>query len=113
MKKIIAAAALATMGWHAQATSGDLLVGAASSLTNVFTEIATAFQQQYPDTKVLMSFASYDAVAAQVIPGAPMDIFASAVQKAMDKALEAGSIEPEDRKSVGWGKKEEGRRREG
>src|SRR3546814_10231731 len=73
MKKIIAAAALATMGWHAQATSGDLLVGAASSLTNVFTEIATAFQQQYPDTKVLMSFASSDAVAAQVLPGAPMD----------------------------------------
>src|SRR3546814_17687195 len=78
MKKIIAAAALATMGWHAQATSGALLVGAASSLTNVFTEIATAFQQQYPDTKVLMSFASSDAVAAQVIPGTPMDIFASA-----------------------------------
>ncbi|HEY9573282.1 MAG TPA: molybdate ABC transporter substrate-binding protein [Pusillimonas sp.] len=98
MKKIIAAAALATMGWHAQATSGDLLVGAASSLTNVFTEIATAFQQQYPDTKVLMSFASSDAVAAQVIHGAPMDIFASADQQAMDKALAAGSIDTATRR---------------
>src|SRR3546814_13539141 len=83
---------------YAQATSGDLLVGAASSLTNVFTEIATAFQQQYPDTKVLMSFASSDAVAAQVIHGAPMDIFASADQQAMDKALAAGSIDTATRR---------------
>lgn len=91
-KKFIAAAALAGMGWHAQASAGDLLVGAASSLTNALTEIATVFQQEHPDTKVLMSFASSDAVAAQVVQGAPMDVFASADQKAMDKAVEAGSI---------------------
>jgi molybdate transport system substrate-binding protein len=93
MKKFIAAAALAALGWHAQASSGDLLVGAASSLTNAFTELATVFQQEYPDTKVLMSFASSDAVSAQVIQGAPMDIFASADQQAMDKAVAAGNIE--------------------
>src|SRR3546814_2638956 len=50
------------------------------------------------DTKVLMSFASSDAVAAQVIHGAPMDIFASADQQAMDKALAAGSIDTATRR---------------
>src|SRR3546814_17983225 len=49
-------------------------------------------------TKVLMSFASSDAVAAQVIHGAPMDIFASADQQAMDKALAAGSIDTATRR---------------
>jgi molybdate transport system substrate-binding protein len=93
MKKFIAAAAMAALGWHAQANSGDLLVGAASSLTNAFAELATVFQQEHPDTKVLMSFASSDAVSAQVIQGAPMDIFASADQQAMDKAVAAGNIE--------------------
>lgn len=93
MKRLIAVTAFAALGWHAQASAGDLLIGAASSLTNAFTELATAFQQEHPDTKVLMSFASSDAVAAQVIQGAPMDIFASADQQAMDKAVAAGNIE--------------------
>jgi molybdate transport system substrate-binding protein len=97
-KKFIAAAALAVMGWHAQASASDLLVGAAASLTNAFTEIATVFQQEHPDTKVLMSFAGSDAVAAQVIQGAPMDIFASADQKALDKAVAAGSIDTTTRR---------------
>ncbi|MGB3290785.1 MAG: molybdate ABC transporter substrate-binding protein [Burkholderiaceae bacterium] len=92
-KKFIAAAALLGLGWQTQASAADLLVGAAASLTNAFTEIATAFQQEHPGSKVLMSFASSDAVAAQVVQGAPMDIFASADQKAMDKAAAAGSID--------------------
>ncbi|MCC2597387.1 molybdate ABC transporter substrate-binding protein [Pusillimonas sp. MFBS29] len=93
LKKLIAAAVLAAVGWHAQVSAADMLVGAAASLTNAFTELATQFQQKHPDTKVLMSFASSDAVAKQVIEGAPMDIYASADQKAMDKAVAAGSIE--------------------
>lgn len=93
LKKMIATAVFAAMGWHAQASAADMLVGAAASLTNAFAELATQFQQEHPDTRVLMSFAGSDAVAAQVIQGAPMDIYASADQKAMDKAVAAGSIE--------------------
>ncbi|HWK69629.1 MAG TPA: molybdate ABC transporter substrate-binding protein [Burkholderiaceae bacterium] len=98
VKKFIAAAALVGMGWQTQACAADLLVGAAASLTNAFTELAAAFQQEHPDTKVLMSFAGSDAVAAQVIQGAPMDIFASADQKAMDKAAASGSIDTGSRR---------------
>lgn len=97
LKKYIAAVAFVTMGWHAQAPAADMLVGAAASLTNAFAALATQFQLKHPDTRVLMSFASSDAVAAQVIQGAPMDIYASADQKAMDKAVEAGSIQIDTR----------------
>ncbi|MGB6102717.1 MAG: molybdate ABC transporter substrate-binding protein [Pusillimonas sp.] len=98
LKKFIAATVFAAMGWHAHASAADMLVGAAASLTNAFAELATQFQQKHPDTKVLMSFAGSDAVAAQVIQGAPMDIFASADQKAMDKAVAAGSIQTDTRR---------------
>ncbi|MDS1142523.1 molybdate ABC transporter substrate-binding protein [Pusillimonas sp. SM2304] len=98
LKKFIATAVFAAMGWHGQASAADMLVGAAASLTNAFAELATQFQQAHPETKVLMSFAGSDAVAAQVIQGAPMDIFASADQKAMDKAVAAGSIQTDTRR---------------
>ncbi|NYT86328.1 molybdate ABC transporter substrate-binding protein [Pollutimonas harenae] len=96
-KKWIAAAACAATSWHAQASAADMLVGAAASLTNAFTELATQFQQKHPATKVLMSFASSDVLAKQVIEGAPMDIYASADQTAMDQAVDAGSIETDTR----------------
>ena len=93
LNKYILATLLTLAGWQSQVQAADLLIGGAASLTNAFNELAEQFQSKHPDTKVLMSFASSDAVAKQVIEGAPMDIFASADQKAMDKAVEAGSIE--------------------
>lgn len=92
-RKFIATAVLAAIGWHGQALAADILVGAAASLTNAFAELATQFQHEYPETKIFMSFASSDAVAAQVVHGAPIDVFASADQKAMDKAAAAGNID--------------------
>src|SRR3546814_700098 len=97
LKKLMAAMAFAVMGWHAQASASDMLVGAAASLTNAFGELAAEFQKAHPDIKVLMSFAGSDAVAAQLIQGAPMDVFASADQKAMDKAVAEGSIQADTR----------------
>lgn len=97
LKKLMAAMAFAVMGWHAQASASDMLVGAAASLTNAFGELAAEFQKAHPDIKVLMSFAGSDAVGAQLIQGAPMDVFASADQKAMDKAVVEGSIQADTR----------------
>lgn len=97
-KKLIAAAAIAMSASSAMAAN-DILVGAASSLTNAFTQLAVQFQQQHPGTKVLMSFASSDALQQQIVNGAPIDIFASADQKAMDTAAEASLIEPASRQN--------------
>lgn len=88
----MAATVLTALGWHTQAAADDLLVAAAASLTNAFTELGVKFQQAHPGTSVLNSFAASDPLAQQVIQGAPIDVFASADQKAMDKAVEAGNI---------------------
>lgn len=92
LNKWMAATALVALGWQAQASANELIVAAAASLTNAFTELGVKFQQSHADTKVLNSFAGSDTLAQQVIQGAPIDVFASADQKAMDKAVEAGNI---------------------
>lgn len=98
MKRILAALGLVCASLHAQASANEILIGAAASLTNAFKEIGVQFQQEHPGNKVLTSFAGSDAIAHQVIQGAPMDIFASADQKAMDKAVAAGVIDESSRR---------------
>lgn len=98
LKRILAAVSLVCAGLPAQANASEILVGAAASLTNAFKEIGVQFQQAHPGVKILTSFAGSDAIAHQVIQGAPMDIFASADQKAMDKAVAAGMIEESTRR---------------
>lgn len=97
-KRVAVVSALLAWGWHAQASANDMLVAAAASLTNAFTEIGVQFQQERADTKVLNSFAGSDALAQQIIQGAPIVVFASADQKAMDKAVQAGNIDEATRR---------------
>ncbi|AQS52035.1 molybdate ABC transporter substrate-binding protein [Paenalcaligenes hominis] len=77
--------------------AADLVVSAAASLTNAFKEIGENFEKQQADTKVLNSFAASDVLLQQIVNGAPVDVFASADQKAMDKAVEAGAVDPATR----------------
>lgn len=78
-------------------TATELMVSAAASLRNAFTEIGSAFEKHYPDTKVVNSFAASDVLLQQIVNGAPVDVFASADQKAMDKAQDAKTILPTTR----------------
>ena len=78
------------------AQAADLTVSAAASLTNAFKELGPAFEAQNPGTSVVFNFAASDALLAQIAKGAPVDVFASADQDAMDRAaaqklLAAGS----------------------
>lgn len=98
-KRYIAAAVFAALGWSATASAEDMVVSAASSLTNAFTELTIQFQQAHPGTKVLMSFAGSDVLMQQIVHGAPSDIFASADQMAMDKAVDAKVIDVASRKN--------------
>jgi molybdate transport system substrate-binding protein len=84
--------ALAGVGAHA----ADLTVSAAASLTNAFKELGPVFEAQNAGTSVVFNFAASDALLAQIAKGAPVDVFASADQDAMDRAdaqklLAAGS----------------------
>lgn len=61
-----------------------LTVFAAASLTEVFEEIATAYEKTAPETDVTFSFAGSSDLVAQISEGAPADVIATADEKTMD-----------------------------
>ncbi|KJL33520.1 molybdate ABC transporter substrate-binding protein [Microbacterium azadirachtae] len=74
----------------ASTVSGELTVFAAASLSQAFDQITTAFEAENP--KVHVNPITYDGsstLATQIIEGAPVDVFASADQKNMDKVTQA------------------------
>ena len=71
------------------AHAADLTVSAAASLTNAFKELGPAFEAQNPGTTVVFNFAASDAMLAQIVKGAPADVFASADQ---ERAIARGLI---------------------
>lgn len=56
----------------------EITVFAAASLTAPFTQIATAYEAEYPGTTVTLNFAGSSDLATQITEGAPADVFASA-----------------------------------
>lgn len=69
-----------------------LTVFAAASLKSVFTDLEKDFESANPDVDVQFSFAGSSDLAAQLQAGAPADVFASADQPTMDKAVHSGRI---------------------
>ncbi len=56
----------------------SVTVFAASSLTDVFGDIAAAFEAAHPDVAVTLQFAGSSRLATQINEGAPADVFAAA-----------------------------------
>jgi molybdate transport system substrate-binding protein len=63
------------------AQGGTLNVFAASSLTEVFTELAPTFESQNPGWKVRLNFLGSDELAAQIEQGIDADVYAAASAK--------------------------------
>jgi len=84
MRKIFLLALAAAL--PAAASAAEVTVSAAASLTNAFRELAQAFEAAHPGDRVLLNFAASDPLVQQIAKGAPVDVFASADQEAMDKA---------------------------
>jgi molybdate transport system substrate-binding protein len=74
------------------AENQKLVVFAAASLNEPFTEIGEQFKADNPGADVEFSFAGSSDLATQLINGAPADVFASADTNNMNKAGEAGLI---------------------
>jgi len=70
--------------------SGDVVVFAASSLTEAFTEMATAFEADHREAHITFNFAGSGDLVTQIGQGAPADIFASADDANMKKLTDAG-----------------------
>ncbi len=71
--------------------SGELTVFAAASLSGAFATISDAFEAENPGVTVKpITYDGSSTLATQIIAGAPVDVFASADQKNMDKVAQAG-----------------------
>jgi molybdate transport system substrate-binding protein len=77
--------------------AGEVVVFAASSLTDVFQDMASTFQQTNPNAKVTFNFGASSQLAQQLGQGARADVFASADQAQMDNAKKADAIAGQDR----------------
>lgn len=81
------------------ANAEEIMVSAAASLTNAFNDIAKNYEKQYPEDKILLNYAGSGALLQQMENGAPVDIFASADQATMDKAIENNLIKNDTRRT--------------
>ena len=79
------------------AHADDLTVSAAASLTNAFNDIGKDFEAAHPGTHVVFNFAASDVLLKQIEQGAPADVFASADEVTMDRALATDHIEAKTR----------------
>lgn len=77
--------------------SGELLVSAAASLTDAFTELGEAFIDLNPEVDIVFNFGPSSGLRDQIIEGAPADVFASANTSNMDRVAEANEVAGEVR----------------
>jgi molybdate transport system substrate-binding protein len=71
--------------------TGNVMVFAAASLTESFTQIGKDFEAANPGSKVTFNFAGSSALATQINQGAPADVFASAAPANMKTVTDAGN----------------------
>jgi len=81
---------LAACGSEPVGDHTELVVSAASSLTDAFVEIEKAFESEYADIDVRLNLGGSSALREQIIEGAPADVFASADISNMDQIVDAG-----------------------
>lgn len=93
------ATAIAMIAASASASAADLVVSAASSLTNAFNDIARSYEAQHAGTKVLLNYGASGALLQQIAKGAPADVFASADQETMDRAVAQNLVLAADRRN--------------
>jgi molybdate transport system substrate-binding protein len=72
--------------------AGTVVVFAAASLTESFTEIGAGLEAANPRVRVSLNFAGSSGLAGQIGQGAPADVFASASPTSMASVAEAGAL---------------------
>ena len=73
----------------------EILVSAASSLTEVFKDIGAAFTASEHDlVRAQFNFSASGILLQQILAGAPVDVFAAASPAEMDKLEKVGRLEP-------------------
>lgn len=75
--------------------SGEVVVFAAASLADAFSELAEGFAAANPGVDVLTNHAGSQQLAVQITQGAPADVFASADPTQMEVVASAGLLDGE------------------
>ena len=71
----------------------DVVVSAAASLTDVFRDMESAFEQAHPEFDALLNLGGSTALREQILEGAPADVFASADRDTMQDVALAGELD--------------------
>jgi len=71
--------------------SGEVVVFAASSLTEVFGRLGREFEAAHPGVTMTFSFAGSSELGPQIVSGAPADVFAAASPTTMHDVVAAGA----------------------
>ena len=70
----------------------EVRVSMAASLTDAFRELAAAFEAVHQGTHVVLNAGGSSALRAQILEGAPVDVFVSANTSNMDQVVAAGAV---------------------
>jgi molybdate transport system substrate-binding protein len=93
IRDLVAFPAVVSLVLSGPSYAAELVVSAAASLTNAFTDIGHEFESSHAGTKVLFNFGGSGQLLQQIAKGAPVDVFASADNETMDKAEAEGLLE--------------------
>jgi molybdate transport system substrate-binding protein len=94
IRALVVVSALALLGACSPAapsavSSKELVVFAASSLSDTYTSLGKTFEAAHPGVRVRFSFGGSSTLVDQLKEGAPADVFASADRQNMEKATTA------------------------
>ncbi|KAF1047978.1 molybdate ABC transporter substrate-binding protein [Xylophilus sp.] len=81
------------------AAAQQLTVSAAASLTDAFKELGPKFEAAHPGATLRFNFAASGALLQQISQGAPVDVFASADQETLDRAVAQKLVDPATRRN--------------
>ena len=81
--------------WLSTVHAQELVVFAASSLTEAFEEITSSFEKEHSGVDVVLNFSGSSTLSTQITQGAPADIFASADEAQMQTVAELLGGEPQ------------------
>lgn len=76
----------------ASPSAREVRISAAASLTDAFSQIASAFRRVHPGMKASLNFAASSTLREQILEGAPVDVFAPADRWNMGRVLKAGEV---------------------
>ena len=78
----------------------EIIVSAAASMQDVLQEIATVYNQKYPQAKITFNFGSSGSLQHQIEQGAPIDLFISAAPQQMDRLEQKELLLEETRQNL-------------